>query len=323
MEKSPKASALIDTPCRESKTDPPPRDSDTPSSQKRFHRLRRLFTAKVLVASESALGLVIAALALVVAGTSLFQSREANRTAKAANALSEENNRINKKALAISEETAAGKRKLTLNATISTSPEFALSLKPTSGDFVLFDSQIEYMRLLAETVVDQTLPADKGTETVTPVPFTEETEQAGLHSLSRLHSILEDQIASARKSHKWRVQTLFDFDTADISGFFPLIIRVDYAYEGHRARSVFLYEIFYSGWPEQAGKNGKGIDLGKLRLVRTLEDNEDPTAILRERFQQWETENFTEDRSPSVTALTPSPAKTKPKSKKKPSKLHR
>lgn len=288
-----------------------------PPEKKRFHRFRRLFTAKTLLAGESALGLVIALLALVVAATSLFQSRHANQTAEAANALSEDNNRINKKALALSEESVAAKRKLTLNATISTNPEFALSLKPTSGDFVLSDSQIEYMRLLTETVVDETSPADKGTITVTPVPYTEETEEAGVHRLSRLHDILEDQIASARKSHRWRIQDLSDFDIREISGFFPVIIRVDFAYEGHQAHSVFLYEISYSGWPDPIGKHGKGIDLGKPRLVRTLENNEDPTAILRERFQQWQTENFTEDRTLEIPFPTPTSPKSKPKPQKR------
>jgi hypothetical protein len=279
--------------------------------------IQRLFTAKLLIAGESVLGLVIAFVALFIAGMSMLQSRQANRTAEAANALSDENNRTNKKALAISEQLAAAKSKLTLNAAVSTNPEFTLILKPTSPEFVLSDSQIEYMRLFGERVVNKALPADKDSDNMIPVPFTEETEEAGVHGLWLLHYVLEEEISSARKKHKWRVTTLTNIDIFDIAGYFPVIIRMDYAYEGHQARSVFLYEIFYSGWLDYGGKNGKGIDLGKPRLVRSLENNEDPTAILRERFQQWEKENFTEHREPEVATPTPTALKNKPKSKKR------
>jgi hypothetical protein len=109
----------------------------------------------------------------------------------------------------------------------------------------------------------------------------------------------------------------YNFDEYDIAGFFPVIVRVDYAYEGRQARSVFLYEIFYSGWLNNGGKNGKGLDLGKPRLVRSLESNEDPTAILRERFQQWAKENFTDHLVPEEATPTATASKNKAKPKKR------
>ena len=269
-------------------------------------KLRRLFTAKAWIAGESLLGLGIAIFALAISAVSLLQSRQANRTAVAANALVEENNRINKNALALSERLAAAKEKLTLSAVVSDNPKDTLILKPTSSDFVLSDSHMEYMRLVAERIADKSLPPDKASDKLIPEPFTEETSQAGVHSLSVLRYVLEETIASAVEQHKWRVQTLTNIDTYDIAGYFPILVRVEYVYEGREARAILLYDLFYSGDPvEQVDR--RDLEFGKPRLVRVLQNNEDPGAVLRERFYQWEQENFTKHREPELASPTPSP----------------
>jgi hypothetical protein len=278
--------------------------------------IRRLFTAKLLIAGESILGLMIAFVALFIAGMSMLQSRQANRTAAAANTLAEDNNRINKKALAISEQAAAAKSEITLHAAVSDDSSPTLTLKPTSAEFVLSDSQIEYMRLFAETVANKDKPPsnDKDSKWMIPVPVTDDAEEAGVHGLTILQYALEEEISSSVKKHKWRVKMLSNINTYDIAGYFPVLIRVDYAYEGHQARAVLLYEMFYSGWLE-SGEGG--IRLGKPRLVRRLDHNEDPTAVLRERFRQWQKENFTLHREPEVATPTPTQSQRKKSGPKK------
>ena len=282
-----------------------------------FGFIRRLFSAKSLIAEESILGLLIAFAAFAVAAVSLVHSRQANQTAQAANALAEENNRINKRALVLSEQSAAAKGEITLSAMVSND---TLTLKPTSAEFVLSDSQIEYARLFAERVVNKTKPlaSDKEPQWMIAQPVTEETDTAGVHSLTFFKLALEEVILSSEQKHKWRTKLKWNYDTFDIAGYFPILIRVDYVFEGHAAPAAMLYEIFYSGMPEI--DDGEGITLGKPRLVRRLDRTEDPRAVLIERFDQWHRENFTSHRVPELASPMPAPSpasKKKPQSKKR------
>jgi hypothetical protein len=279
----------------------PNRRKERPRRPRRRKRWHRLIVTR-LIASESLLGLAIASGALLVSVFSLLQSREAGRTAAKA---------------------AQARELLMLNIAVHDSPnksDARLEIKPTSAEFVLSDVQLNFVRL----PFDGQYP-DKGKTFSTDdlktsvQTTTEEAVTPESIDMSRLRFAIEYLLEKCSYPHKWRSRDLTNYDTYDLAGYFPILLRVEYVHEGQTTKTDLLYEIFYSGWvssgpnalpdandevgnsdstqrdePESSETENpaRGLTLSKPRLVRRLEPTEEPRRVLRERFEQWLNEKF-------------------------------
>lgn len=173
---------------------------------------------RLLERRERSINLVLGLAAIAIAVTSLLLSARANRAVERAN-------QINEEAANLSRNALESKKAITLKATISGNPPI-LTLTPVSSDFVLSDSLVFYP--CGGDHCPQ-LSNDRGTP--------------GVHDLS-------PAVASIEEVVKQRDRQRYIFPDGWISEqwlpeWYPILIRLDYVYEGQTIEAHHLYIVIY------------------------------------------------------------------------------
>lgn len=254
-------------------------------SKKRFwQKVKALFGAKSFIAGESIAGLLIALGALVIAGLSLWQSREANRNVAVANKAAQESVKVSKDALAFAEESEAFRSALSLKVAISDNLPPIMSIAPVSGEFVISDTWLAYVHdgdNLQSAYANPTQP--------------------GVHDLSPIFDRVNEMFVEYDRANT-------DADGWDYGGglldegYFPVLVSVEYSFHGVPHFSTFIYELYYERWnhtetPKTSNVCERYTPLRKPRLVRRLNENEDERRALMVRFENWRNEHCPEQTS--------------------------
>lgn len=173
---------------------------------------------RLLERHERSITLVLGVAAIVIAVTSLLLSARANRAVERAN-------QINEEVASISKNAWESKKAITLKAAISGSPPI-LTLTPISSDFVLSDSSVYY------PCGGKHCPQ-----------FSRDRGAPGVHDLSVAVASIEEVV-------KQRDKQRYVFPDGSISEqwlpeWYPILIRLDYVYEGQPIEAHHLYIVIY------------------------------------------------------------------------------
>ena len=205
----------------------------------------------------------------------MYQSVRANHAAAIANKLAEKNARISEEALALSQKIEDSKGEISLRAEISSSFPQALTFTPLSSDVAISSSIIGYM---AEGGFFYYGPR---TGSVKP----------GLHDLTRIGMAINDELDAKVKAN----EALGEKTAKGGSGIFPLLLTVEYVFQGRSRVSSFIYGIevnYNTEWPmllsdQQNLAIQKGyVPFGDIHLIRDWDDDPSPDA-LQDLYQLW------------------------------------
>lgn len=182
--------------------------------------MKRIFeeTLRLLERRQRSVNLVLGLAAIAIAVTSLLLSARANRAVERAN-------QINEEIATISRDAWESKKAITLNAAISGSPPI-LTLSPVSSDFVLSDSSVYYP-----------CGGDHCPQ------FSRDRGAPGVHDLSVAVASIEEVV-------KQRDKQRYVFPDGSVSEqwlpeWYPILIRLDYVYEGQPIEAHHLYIVVY------------------------------------------------------------------------------
>lgn len=237
--------------------------------QKLSRRARRFISSVLHFAErrERALNSLLGITAIAMAAVSLYVSTKANQAADRAN-------QINEEAMNLSLDAADSKKAITLKGTISGDPPI-LTLTPVSSDFVLSDSSVYYP-----------CGGDRCPQ------FSRDRGTPGVHDLSIAVASIEEVI-------KQRDRQRYVFPDGSISEqwlpeWYPILIRLDYVYEGQPLEAHHLYIVIYKDPTSEvfnaAERSPEPVDQSvKLERVHFLEGVPQKEALehLDKQYRFW------------------------------------
>jgi hypothetical protein len=216
---------------------------------------------------EGAFNTLLGLAAILIATVSLYFSTKANRAAERAN-------QINEEGLRLSRSTIESKKTITLKAEIAGDPP-TLSLTPVSNDFVLSDSLIFY------------LCTGEGCWHLCA------SSAPGVHSVSKIVAAIEE-VVKQRDEQRY-VSPEGDVYEQWLPEAFPIMVRVDYVYEGEPIELHLLYIIRYRD-PSSMSLNRredepKSIDhavkLQRAYFAGQTDERNDAIQVFQKEYRYW------------------------------------
>jgi hypothetical protein len=228
--------------------------------------LRKTF--RVLERRERSINVVLGVVAIAIASISLLLAARANRAVEQAN-------EINREAARLSRDAFESKRAITLKASISGNPPI-LTLIPVSSDFVLSESLVFYPC------------AGKGCPRIS-----NDRGAAGIHDLS----VAVDNIKEVVKQRdSQRYVSPDDWISEQwLPEWYPLLVRLDYVYEGQTIEAHQLYIVIYrdptsmvfNRREHSPEPNDQTENLERAYFLDGVPEGEKPLEALEKAYRNW------------------------------------
>ena len=197
----------------------------------------------------------------------MYQSVRANHAVTIANKLAEKNARISEEALALSQRIEESKGKISLRTEVSSTFPQTLTFTPLSPEVAISSSKIGY--IAAGTFHD-----GRKTGSVKP----------GLHDLTQIGMAIDDELAAKVKAN----EALGEKTEKMGSETFPLLLTVEYVFQGRSRTSSLIYGIDVNYNPERPMLSSdqqnlaiqKGcVPFGDIHLIRDSDNDPSPDAL--------------------------------------------
>jgi hypothetical protein len=216
---------------------------------------------------EGALNTLLGFAAVTIAVISLYLSTQAYKAAERAN-------RINEEGLQLSRSTIESKKTITLKAEIVGDPPI-LHLTPVSQDFVLSDSLV-FVPCAGEACWHLSTSS-------TP----------GIHSLSDVVTVIQEGVK--RRDEQRYVSPEGDIYEQWLPEAFPIVIRVDYVYEGEAIELHLLYIIRYrdpssmslNRHEDEPKSTDHAVKLQSAYFAGQIVESDDAVQVLRKEYRNW------------------------------------
>jgi hypothetical protein len=225
-------------------------------------------TLRVLERRERSINVVFGLVAIAIATISLLLSARANRAV-------EQSNEINREAARLSRDAFDAKSAITLKASISGSPPI-LTLTPVSNDFVISDSLVFY------PCIAEGCPQ-----------ISDDPGAAGVHDLSVAVASIEDAV---QQRDKQRYVSPDDWVSEQfLPEWYPILVRLDYVYEGRTIEAHQLYILIYTDPTSMSfnrhehspKRKDQSVKLERAYFLESVPENEKPLQALEKAYRNW------------------------------------